>query len=164
MIFDDIKKLFDNWNILKQKSHFDTKIIGIKERDIVFIKMGQNVGYEQDGKGEEFLRPVVIYKKFNKNMFLGIPLTTKQKENIYHFEFSYMNKRGIEVKNSAILSQIKMYDAKRVKYKVGMINKDDFIKLYEKFVEVTKPEVVTPSKEGEPLGDSMDVILSNKSK
>ena len=63
-----------------------------------------------------------------------------------------------------ILSQIKMYDAKRVKYKVGMINKDDFIKLYEKFIEVTKPEVVTPSKEGEPLGDSIDVILSNKSK
>lgn len=163
MILDDIKKLFDSWNILKQKSHINEKVIGIKERDIVFLKMGQNIGYEQDGKGDEFLRPVVIFKRFNKNMFLGIPLTTKKKENIYHFEFTYINKNNHETTNSAIISQIKMFDTKRVKYKSGMISKSDFLKLYEKFMEVTKPEVVTPSKEGEPRRDSIDVIVSKES-
>ena len=63
-----LKKLFDDWNILKQESHFQEQVIGIKERDIIFLRLGQNVGYEQDGKGEEFLRPVIVYKKFNKNM------------------------------------------------------------------------------------------------
>jgi mRNA interferase MazF len=138
-----IIQLFDNWNIVKQKSHFHQKIIGIKERDIVFVRMGQNVGYEQDGKGDEFLRPVVIMKKFNKNMFLALPLTTKKKENIYHYEFSYTNKSKNNITNSAILSQVKMFDTKRVKYKSGVIKIDDFKTMYKNFVEVTRPEVVT---------------------
>ncbi|WP_324172091.1 type II toxin-antitoxin system PemK/MazF family toxin [Sulfurimonas sp.] len=138
-----ITQLFDKWNIVKQKSHFHQKIIGIKERDIVFVRMGQNVGYEQDGKGDEFLRPVVIMKKFNKNMFLALPLTTKKKENIYHYEFSYTNKSKNSIVNSAILSQVKMFDTKRVKYKSGVMNINDFETMYEKFVKVTKPEVVT---------------------
>ena len=152
-------ELFDSWNILKKRSHTSQKIIGIKERDIVFLRMGQNIGYEQDGKGEEFLRPVVIFKKFNKNIFLGIPLTTKKKENRYHFEFSYTNRSSKEIQNSAILSQVKMFDTKRVKYKSGVIKKDDFLKLYDRFVEVTKPEVVTSSKEEEPRRDSIDDII-----
>ena len=147
-LVDTLLDFFNKWNELKKLTHTHTKIIGIKERDIVFVKMGQNIGYEQDGKGSEFLRPVVIYKKFNKNMFLGIPLTTKKKENRYHFEFSYENRSKKKISNSAILSQVKMFDTKRVKYKSGVICKDDFVKLYEKFVEVTMPEVVTSLKRG----------------
>jgi len=41
-----ITRLFDNWKVVKQKSHFHQKIIGIKEWDIVFVRMGQNIGYE----------------------------------------------------------------------------------------------------------------------
>jgi len=89
-------------------------------------------------------------------MFLGIALTTQKKENIYHYEFSYTNKSKRTVVNSAILSQIRMYDTKRVKYKSGMINKDDFKTMYEKFIVVTKPEIVTSSKnEEEPRRDSI---------
>ena len=157
-----LKKLFDDWNILKQESHFQEQVIGIKERDIIFLRLGQNVGYEQDGKGEEFLRPVVVYKKFNKNMFLGIPLTTKKKENIYHFEFTYTNKRDIKITNSAIISQIKLFDTKRAKYKAGVIGKEDFQKLYKKIMEVTKPEEVTPTEVGEPRRDSIVDIITEK--
>ena len=156
MVIDAVIELFEKWNILKQKSNFDKKIIGIKERDILFVKMGQNIGYEQDGKGEEFLRPVIVFKKFNRNMFLGIALTTQKKENKYHFEFSYVNKSKKSIINSAILSQVKMYDTKRVKYKSGMINIEDFKVMYEKFISVTKPEVVTsPKNEEEPRRDSI---------
>lgn len=143
------RELFDNWNILKQKKHFSKKIIGIKERDIVFIHMGQNVGYEQDGKGEEFLRPVVIIKAFNKDMFLGIALTTKLKEDKFHFKFNFTNKNNLLVNNCAILSQVKFYDTKRIKYKSGMMNKNDFIKMYAQFLDVTKPKCVTPARKRE---------------
>jgi len=156
MLLNTIIELFEKWNLLKQKSNFNKKIIGIKERDILFIKMGKNIGYEQDGKGEGFLRPVIVLKKFNKNMFLGIALTTKKKENIYHFEFNYTNKSKTLITNSAILSQVKMYDAKRVKYKSGMMNIEDFKIMYEKFSNVIQPEVVTSSKnEEEPRRDSI---------
>lgn len=139
------KELFDSWNILKQNRHFNKKTIGIKERDIVFIYMGQNVGYEQDGKGEEFLRPVVITKAFNKDMFLGIALTTKLKEDKYHFKFSFTNKNNTLVNNCAILSQVKFYDTKRIKYKTGTMNINDFKNMYKKFLEVIEPRCVTPT-------------------
>jgi len=156
MLIDTIIELFEKWNILKQKSNFNKKIIGIKERDILFVKMGQNIGYEQDGKGEEFLRPIVVLKKFNKNMFLGIALTTQKKENKYHFEFKYTNKSKKIVINSAILSQVKMYDTKRAKYKSGMISIENFKMMYERFIKVTKPEIVTsPQNEEEPRRDSI---------
>jgi mRNA interferase MazF len=150
----DTIKLFEKWNTIKQITHFNNKIIGIKERDILFVNMGQNIGYEQDGKGDEFLRPVVVIKKFNKNMFLGIALTTKTKDNKYHFEFSYQNKSGKIIKNSAILSQVKLYDTKRVKYKSGMISIEEFKKMYRLFNELIEPEIVTSSKnEEEPQRD-----------
>jgi mRNA interferase MazF len=31
-----------------------------------YMKMGKNLGFEQNGKGENFVRPVIILKKFNK--------------------------------------------------------------------------------------------------
>jgi mRNA interferase MazF len=62
-------KHFDSWNKKKKDIDDKSKLIGLKERDIVFIHMGVNVGYEQDGKGDEFLRPVVVVKVFNRNLF-----------------------------------------------------------------------------------------------
>ncbi|WP_457746413.1 type II toxin-antitoxin system PemK/MazF family toxin [Sulfurimonas sp.] len=157
--------LFDSWNILKKKTHQNMKTIGIKERDVLFIRMGQNIGYEQDGKkGGEFLRPVVVVKKFNKDMFLGIALTTKIKNDRYHFPFTFYNKSNKKIENCAILSQVRFYDAKRVKYKSGMIQKDDFVMLYKQFLKVIKPESVTPSKEGEPRRDSTVNILTQEGK
>ena len=43
-------------------------------------------------------------------------------------------KRAIEHKEKsvAILSQVRLFDAKRIKYKIGMINEKDFIILKEK--------------------------------
>ena len=36
----------------------------------------ENIGFEQSGKGDEFLRPVLILKRLTKEMFFGIPLST----------------------------------------------------------------------------------------
>ena len=138
-LFEDFKEIFTCWNTKKIDTHINDAIIGIKERDIVFIKMGKNIGYEQDGKGEEFLRPVVIYKKFNKNMFLGIPLTTKPKNTKYYFEFEYQTKRKKSVVNSAILSQLRVFDTKRVKYKSGVISKSVFEKLHKELGKIISP-------------------------
>ena len=138
-LFNNFKEIFTRWNSKKIETHTSDTIIGIKERDIVFIKMGKNIGYEQDGKGDEFLRPVVIYKKFNKNMFLGIPLTTKPKNTRYYFEFEYQTKRKKSVINSAILSQLRVFDTKRVKYKSGVISKEMFSGLHKELQEIISP-------------------------
>jgi mRNA interferase MazF len=53
--------------------------------------LGQNIGNEEFGKGNEFQRPVLIIKKLTKNIFIGVPLITTLKENDYFHQFKYSN-------------------------------------------------------------------------
>ena len=116
---------FNNWNKVKQKSHKNHERVFFKERDIFFMKIGKNIGYEQNGKGEDFSRPIVILRKFNNEIFLGIPLTTSNKTGPYYFEFSFIK----NIKSTAIVSQIRLWDQKRLIKKIGMIGKTDFEQL-----------------------------------
>lgn len=82
-----MEKDFDAWN--KVKKRIDNKYVEetlfIKEGEVWMVNMGLNVGYEQNGNGENFSRPGLIIKKFNRNMFWVILLSTKQK----NFDFYY---------------------------------------------------------------------------
>ncbi len=138
-------KHFDVWN--HQKKEIDAKehLTGIKERDVVFIHMGQNIGFEQNGKGEAFLRPVIVLHVFNRGLFFGVPLTSKSKTGDF-FETVHYMKNGATIENTAILIQAKSYSAKRVKYKTGYLPKESFESLKEK---VTNR--LTLSNKREPL-------------
>ncbi|MFH0845890.1 MAG: type II toxin-antitoxin system PemK/MazF family toxin [Patescibacteria group bacterium] len=93
--------------------------------------MGLNVGYEQDGNGEEYLRPAVVLKKFNKKIFLGIPLTKIKKDLPFYYNFEFK-----KINSSAILSQIRLFDSKRLKFRYGKLSKSDFDKIKEKLIEL----------------------------
>ena len=135
-------KNFDNWNISKKSLEKKQNTIGFSQYEIVFMKLGLNIGFEQDGKGKDFLRPVLVFKKFNNRTFLGIPLTSKEKNDKFHFKFEYKKDK----KSYAILSQIRLFDIKRAKYKDGKISKEQFKNLQGKL----KKLIVTPlQKEGE---------------
>ena len=108
-------KKYDKWNEVKKQTSSIKKKVYFKERDIFYIKIGENIGFEQSGKGDMFLRPVVILKKFNNDFFMGIPLTTTLKEGLYYYQFEFTNK-----KSNAILSQMKSFDAKRIKQTVPL--------------------------------------------
>jgi len=123
-----LKKIFDKWNILKQIINRDSKIVFFRDRDIFFAYLGENIGFEQNGKGEEFLRPVLILKKFGKNSAFVIPLSTKIKEGKFYFQFT----SSLGIKTLALLSQARFLDSRRFKMKKGMISKEDFINLKKK--------------------------------
>lgn len=76
---------FQKWGLIKQQLHLENTDIFIKPRQIWFVRMWYNVWYEQDGKWDEFTRPVLVIKKL-WNMFFIIPLTTWWKNNhiFYH--------------------------------------------------------------------------------
>jgi mRNA interferase MazF len=116
------ESVYDRWNKLKKETHKSELIWTIKVREIYWVKVGQNIGYETNGKGDDFLRPVLIFRKFSKNTFLGIPLTTSIKDDIFHYNFTY--KKGKN--SSASLSQIKLFDVKRINQKDGKISSEDF--------------------------------------
>ncbi len=113
---------FDKWNSVK-KSINNKNIFTFKVREIYWLKLGKNVGFETDGKGEEFLRPVLVFRKFSKDTFIGIPLTTAIKDDMFHYKFCIQSSSKI---NYATLSQIKLFDASRIKSKLGKISVEDF--------------------------------------
>jgi mRNA-degrading endonuclease toxin of MazEF toxin-antitoxin module len=103
-----------------------------KERDIFFIKMGKNIWREQDGKWINFARPVVIVKKFTNNLFRWVALTTKNKIGKHYYAFDMQPNNCLRI---AILSQIRLYDAKRLLSKIGTIKTQDFFELKKKLTE-----------------------------
>lgn len=58
-----------------------------KEGEVWMCTLGKNIGFEQNGSGDSFSRPVMIIKKFNNHMFWTIALSTKQNR----FDFYYNN-------------------------------------------------------------------------
>ncbi len=124
-------KDFDNWNINKKELNKLNVKQNFSEREVWFLKMGVNIGYEQDGNGNEYLRPVIVLKKFNKKIFLGIPLTKIKKDLPFYYNFKFKNKDS-----SAILSQVKLFDAKRLKFRSGKLSVSNYKKIKEKLIEL----------------------------
>jgi len=143
---------FDRWNEIKKEIQKRQNILKFNVREIFFIYLGKNIGFEQNGEGEEFLRPVLILRKFNKRFFLGILLTRKFKNNNYYFM--------IEENSYAILSQVRTFDAKRLRYFHKRLNEKKFYKLIDILKEKLLPKngergltsnfvnVLPPSKDG----------------
>lgn len=117
-------KNFDIWNTEKKKIEKIQNTSFFRERDILYIKMGLNIGFEQDGK-TSYLRPAVVIKKFNNRAALIIPLSRTKKDGIYYFPFTFEK----NIVSKAIISQIRFIDSKRFKNKIGVIGKKDFKEL-----------------------------------
>jgi mRNA interferase MazF len=114
-------KNFTNWFTLKPKLEDKIPKILVKERDIIWCHFGENVGCEESGKGEMFLRPVLIIRKFNADLFLVVPLTSKVKDNQYYVKYTIHNQEYC-----AMISQITTVDRKRFRNKIYQIDIIDY--------------------------------------
>ncbi len=102
---------FDIWNNKKKELSKSEDVLDVfpKEGEVWMVVMGKNIGFEQNGSGENFVRPGLVVKRFNNHMFWVVPLSTKQKE----FDFYYNFTDPDELKVSAILAQMKLVSVKR---------------------------------------------------
>lgn len=114
-------KNFDEWNEKKKKINEQTPTSFARIRDIWWCSLGLNVGSEEDGKNELFERPVLVIKKFNKEILRILPLTSKAKDDQHHFKIVYANRNG-----SVILSQLKTISSKRLSRKLYRIDRPQF--------------------------------------
>jgi mRNA interferase MazF len=113
---------YDFWSSLKQNlDQNNNKIPFFNNREIWWSSLGLNIGDEEFGKGNNFVRPILVFKKFNNNLFFGIPMTTKQKESHFYYNFVF---KAIPV--SAMLSQLRIFSSKRLRDKIGRVNQDEF--------------------------------------
>ena len=122
---------FNNWNKLKQKIE-NKEIILFRQGEIYFMSVGQNIGYEIYGKKELYLRPVLVYRKLSKQTFIGIPLSSKEKNGTYFHTFRYTQK----TLSTALLNQIRVFDIKRHAYFDGNIKLKDLKQIEIKLLEL----------------------------
>ena len=87
--------------------------------------LGANVGFEIDGSGSGFARPVIIIKKFNLDTCIVVPLTGKIKNGKYYFPTGIVDGREA----SAVLSQLRLIDRKRLTKKIETMPKPLFKEL-----------------------------------
>jgi mRNA interferase MazF len=119
-----MEKEFEKWSIKKE---ILDKRIGLpltRERDVFWCSIGINIGDEENGKNDLFSRPVLIFKKFSSNLFRGIPMTSKNKNNDYYIQVEF---KGLV--NSVMISHLRLYDIKRLGLRMGRIGNTEYDKI-----------------------------------
>lgn len=122
-------KNFLDWIGLKERLHIADNIPPFfKEGDIWWCYVGENIGVETNGKGNQFTRPIFIYKKYDKYSFLGLPLTTKQKTGTWYVSIDFHDKP-----QTVIVSQGRAFDYRRFKEKMGQLDEKDVMKIKQAY-------------------------------
>lgn len=131
----EVRELYENWNKKKQDLNFSERTVGIyfKEGDIWWCSLGMNIGSESFGKGQDFMRPVLVYKKLSNDSFIGIPLSSKIKTGTWFCEISFQNET-----KTALLYQIRNFNKKRFQRKLGELDKKDIINVKRKLEQLLK--------------------------
>ena len=116
-----MQKDFDKWNQDKKQTHAEqSRLYTIRE--VWWCRLGVNIGSEQDGSGKFFLRPVVIVRGFGADTCMVIPLTTSLRRHPLRISVGKIQDKEA----SAILSQIRVVDTRRLVEKIGFLEKDMF--------------------------------------
>jgi mRNA interferase MazF len=115
---------FDRWNEVKKATNStrDISRIFFKEQEIWWCYLGTNIGYEEDGKGEKSLRPVLVLRKFNQYTFIGLPLTTSIRKSLFHIQCEANDGRF----RQAIISQLKAIDIRRLHERITFVRQESF--------------------------------------
>jgi len=125
-------KNFDNWNKIKKGIDRSNKDILPAKRQVWWISAGLNIGVEEDGKNNNFERPVLVVKVFSRQCFLGIPITSSDKEGKkYYFKIRYGNDKYF-----LILSQIRLFSTKRLLRKIFKLDSKEFVEIKESLKRV----------------------------
>lgn len=133
--FNNFLADFVRWIKLKTRIHIsDNTALSYKTREIWWANIGLNIGSEQNGKDEEFQRPVLVLRKFGHQLFWAVPLTSNSEKHLYRLKINYKsyfkniagdlieeNKRGF-----LVLNQLKAMSSKRLMRKIGVVPEEQF--------------------------------------
>ncbi len=112
------------WFGQKLRLHKQGRIPPFKEGEIWWCGVGENVGIEINGKSSLASRPVLVFKKFGKYGFFGIPLSSQIHEGSWYAAFRFQRKEQV-----ACLAQARSFSVYRLYTKIGMADKSDMRKI-----------------------------------
>jgi len=125
---------FVNWTKKKIRHHSGRQPNNFyfREKEIWWAALGQNIGYEANGKHELFERPVLILKKYSGGMCFVLPCTTQIKSDSPWYQYAIM----IDGTPSAVnLSQGRTISTKRLLRKIETADTEVYNDIVEKFSE-----------------------------
>jgi mRNA interferase MazF len=111
-----MKNDFDEWNKIKKQIEADIcqSMYFPQVGEVWMSAVGRNIGYEQNGSGENFSRPMLVVKKFNNQIFWSVPLSTRQKSFDFYYNFTDPQSNKVY----AILAQMRLVSLKRLNRKL----------------------------------------------
>lgn len=125
-------KKFLDWIGVKEKLHcakYEPPLF--KEGEIWWCHAGENIGIEMNGKGERFTRPFLIFRKYSRHSFLGLPLTTQSKAGTWYVAVHF----GGQGQN-IVLAQGRVFDYRRLKEKMGELEERESQKVKEGYLSL----------------------------
>lgn len=152
--FEGFVKFID-WTGRKARLNFAFRLLpNFHEREIWWAGFGENVGHEMNGKNYLFERPVIVVKKFNADMLLAVPTTTKDKRGDWYFPYEF---EGQTIR--AVLSQVRTISRRRLLRKMGIMDSGKFRLLRQAFVALILTD--PPARAGgssEPIACAQDTM------
>ena len=129
----DKHQLLGDWNVMKEELHnaSDDKLRPIRNGEVWWAGIGENVGIEINGKSEYFSRPVLVLKKLSRFGFMGVPLTSQLHEGRWYVKFEFQGRRQI-----AVLSQARVYSTSRLYSRIGQVPDSDLKLVRDGFLEL----------------------------
>jgi mRNA interferase MazF len=120
-----MKKDYKKWTAVKSEINDNlSRPPDFHIREVWICNIGENIGFEEDGKGNRFNRPVLVLRKFANLMCYVIPLSTTKKRGYFYFPFD----AGTGKTSVALLSQVRVIDSSRLVRKIGMASKTILLK------------------------------------
>jgi len=139
MILQDITKQFIEWTKNKIRHHVEKKDdLYFREKEIWWVALGKNIGYEIGGKHKLFERQVLILKKYSKDMCFVLPLTTQIKDPKPWYQVTIKVENKL---NAVNISQGRTISRKRLLRKITVLETEEYNNIINLFVETFKNEV-----------------------
>jgi mRNA-degrading endonuclease toxin of MazEF toxin-antitoxin module len=79
-----------------------------------------------------FMRPILVLKKYNRNICLVVPLSSQIKENKYYFTLKIKQKS-----QSFLVSQLRTLDTKRFVKKMSQLTLQEFTEVKDYIQKMT---------------------------
>jgi len=126
----ELIRILAQWFLIKSGLHLKSRSIFYKQNEIWWCSVGFNIGQETYGKGQNFTRPILVFKKISSNLFFGIPLTSRVKDGSWYVKITV---RGAT--NCVMLHQARVFDARRLRSRLISLDREQIEKIKKSFFE-----------------------------
>lgn len=130
---EEIIKQFFDWTKRKIFHHLNEvleKQVFYREKEIWWAALGQNIGYEINGKQELYERPILILKKYNADTCFILPFTTQIKYPLPWYQIFISNKLGV-----INLTQGRTISSKRLLRRYEMLDSEKYEQILQSFIK-----------------------------